>query len=211
MDQSLLIGGFGGIFWTLAYILIIRRGFIDKTYGIPIVVLCANISWEFIFAFIYPPSLAQQLVNITWFILDVLIVVTYLRFGHHDYTERLPRSSFYLTFVLLLLASFVVVLTSAQEFNDYRGMYSAFFIDMVMSVLFIVMMLQRGSIAGQSFYIAILKWLGSAAYTMVFYSYFPNSAFLVALFLLAFVFNLIYAVLLFQFIYEKGVNPLRRF
>ncbi len=211
MDHVLVVGGVGGIFWTLAYLLIIRRGFIDKTYGIPIVVLCANISWEFIFAFIYPPSLAQRLVNIVWFGLDVAIVYTYLRFGRQDYTDRLPRNSFYLTFGLLLLACFTLVLTSAQEFNDYQGMYSAFFIDMMMSVLFIVMMLQRGSIAGQSFYIAILKWLGSAAYTIVFYSYFPASAFLVVLFLLTFVFNLVYAVLLFQFIYEKGINPLRRF
>lgn len=211
MDQVLIVGGVGGIFWTIAYILIIRRAFIDKTYGVPIVVLCANVSWEFIFSFVYPPSLAQWLVNVVWFTLDVIIVFTYLRFGKKDFTHLLPQSMFYLTFGLLLLASFTLVLTSVPEFGDVRGMYSAFFIDLVMSVLFIVMMLQRGSIAGQSFYIGLFKWLGSAGYTIVFYSFFPNSAFLLTMFVLTFVFNLTYAIMLFLFIREKGVDPLRRF
>jgi hypothetical protein len=41
----------GGIFWSLTYILIIRRGFIDKTYSMPLATLSANISWEAIFSF----------------------------------------------------------------------------------------------------------------------------------------------------------------
>ena len=40
----------GGIFWSLAYFLIIRQGFKDRTYGMPLAALCANISWEAIFA-----------------------------------------------------------------------------------------------------------------------------------------------------------------
>jgi hypothetical protein len=51
-----------GIFWSLAYIFIIVRGFKDRTPGIPVLALCANISWEFIFSFIYPrqpPQLYQ--------------------------------------------------------------------------------------------------------------------------------------------------------
>lgn len=31
----------GGIFWSLTYILIIRQGYKDKTYSIPLVALCA--------------------------------------------------------------------------------------------------------------------------------------------------------------------------
>jgi hypothetical protein len=49
LSWSLEIGS--GIFWTLVYLLIIRLGFRDKTYGMPITALCANISWEFIFSF----------------------------------------------------------------------------------------------------------------------------------------------------------------
>jgi len=38
-----------GLFWTLTYLIIIRRGFIDKSYGMPLAALSANISWEAIF------------------------------------------------------------------------------------------------------------------------------------------------------------------
>ena len=31
----------------------IRRGFLDNTYAMPLVALC-NVSWEFIFSFLYP-------------------------------------------------------------------------------------------------------------------------------------------------------------
>ena len=37
--------------WTLAYIFIIRKAYKDKTYGIPIVDGCLNVSWEFVFSF----------------------------------------------------------------------------------------------------------------------------------------------------------------
>ncbi len=49
---SLQIGS--GFFWTVVYILIIKLGFQEKTYGIPKTALCANLSWEFIFSFIHP-------------------------------------------------------------------------------------------------------------------------------------------------------------
>jgi hypothetical protein len=60
----------GGIFWILTYVCIISKGFKDKTYGMPLIALCANISWEFIFSFILPPSLPQLFVNYLWFGLD---------------------------------------------------------------------------------------------------------------------------------------------
>ncbi len=61
MYMLLMLGS--GIFWTITYILIIQRGLRDHTYGMPLVALCANISWEFIFSFILPPYLVQHIVT----------------------------------------------------------------------------------------------------------------------------------------------------
>jgi len=41
----------------------IRRGFKDKTFGMPFAALCANISWEAIFAFVTPHSSPQIYIN----------------------------------------------------------------------------------------------------------------------------------------------------
>ena len=53
-----------GMLWTLAYLLIIRQGFLDRTYGMPLAALCVNLSWELVFAFVYPHDLPQRAVNI---------------------------------------------------------------------------------------------------------------------------------------------------
>ncbi len=37
------------VFWTVAYVAIVRRGFHDKTFGMPIVALSANLTWEILF------------------------------------------------------------------------------------------------------------------------------------------------------------------
>lgn len=50
MFDTLMLGS--GAFWTLTYVLMIRRGFVDRTYGMPLVALGANVSWEFIFSFL---------------------------------------------------------------------------------------------------------------------------------------------------------------
>ncbi|MHC5853839.1 transmembrane-type terpene cyclase [Nostoc sp.] len=46
MGTYLMLGS--GAFWILTYILLIQRGFKDQTYGMALVALCANLSWEFI-------------------------------------------------------------------------------------------------------------------------------------------------------------------
>ncbi len=42
LDWALKVGG-SGVFWTVAYILIIKRGSQDKTFGMPLTALYANI------------------------------------------------------------------------------------------------------------------------------------------------------------------------
>ena len=63
-----------GIFWALAYVLILRRGFLDRTYGVPLVALCGNLSWEFIFAVVYPSMGIHAVINGVWLLLDCVIV-----------------------------------------------------------------------------------------------------------------------------------------
>jgi hypothetical protein len=58
MFDILLVGT--GIFWTITYLLIIRRGFLDHTYGMPLIALCANLTWEFIFSFVFPQGPVQR-------------------------------------------------------------------------------------------------------------------------------------------------------
>src|SRR3972149_4496074 len=130
----------GGLFWSLTYILIIRRGFKDKTYGMPLVALCANISWEAIFSFIHPHSPPQLYINYIWFFLDVLIVLQFLKFGISEF-PKFSNKRFYTVFLLALVTAFLLVLFITYEFNDWQGAYSAFGQNLLMSILFISMLM----------------------------------------------------------------------
>jgi hypothetical protein len=210
-NEQLVAGGFGGVLWTIAYIMIIWRSYKDKTYGVPFVAICTNISWEFVFTFIFPPkSQAQWLFNLGWFVLDIFIVGSLLIYGKKEFKGRLPASLFYPTLIFILIISFFLVLTSVPEFKDYQGKYSAFFMDLVMSVLFIEMLIQRQDVRGQSFYIAIFKMTASMFYTMVFYLFDEGSMFLLTLYLLTFASNIIYSVLMYHACKRLNINPWQR-
>jgi len=155
-----------GIFWTLAYILVIRRSFQDKTYGIPLVAICANVSWEFIFSFIYPATgIVQRSVNVVWFIFDVIILYQLFKYGLREFRD-LSRNVFYAMLGLTLLTSFGLLLFTAKEFPELGSFYTAFGSNVLMSVLFIAMLYRRKSLRGQSIWIALCKMLGTATISL---------------------------------------------
>ena len=193
MFDALMLGC--GAFWTLTYLLIIRRGFIDETYGMPLVALCANISWELIFSFLYPHGPVQHPVDLVWFSLDLIILFQLLRYGPREFAD-LTKREFYAMFGLALATSFCAILSVTQEFDDWDGAYSAFGQNLLMSTLFVAMLRARGSLRGQSVAIAIFKMLGSGLASIAFYLYSPlseGSVLLPFLYIATWVFDLIYA------------------
>jgi hypothetical protein len=169
--DAIMVGS--GVLWTLTYLLIIRQGFLHRTYGMPLVALCANISWEFIFAFVYPHDLPQRAVNVVWLSFDVVILVQLLLYGPREFAT-LPRRLFYAAFALALATAFGAVLTVTLQFDDSDGAYSAFGQNLMMSILFVTMLYSRGSMRGQSVWIAVLKMVGTALASFSFYLFNPD-------------------------------------
>jgi hypothetical protein len=199
--DAIMVGS--GVLWTLAYLLMIRRGFLDRTYGMPLVALCANLSWEFIFTFVYPHDLPQRAVNVVWFSFDLVILLQLFLYGPREFAD-LPRRAFYAALALALATSFGAVLTVTLEFDDFDGVYSAFGQNLMMSILFIAMLRSRGSLRGQSVGIALLKMGGTALASFAFYFYNPDYDGSV---LLPFLYV---AILIFDGIYAGAVIVLRR-
>src|SRR5262245_28631807 len=196
-----------GIFWTAVYTLIIRLGFRERTYGMLITALCSNISCEFIFSFVYPHEPPQNYITIVWFVFDLVIVLQILRFGRVAFE---PRRLFYPAFILGLLVSFGAILAITVQFNDWDGKYAAFGQNLMMSVLFVAMLLRRQDIKGQSTYIALANMVGTLLPSILFFLRFPNAPLLNFLYVSIFIFDLIYAVLLYAKHKELGMNPWTR-
>ncbi|MBC8229898.1 hypothetical protein H8E77_10160 [bacterium] len=206
---SLQIGS--GLFWTLVYILIIKLGFKEKTFGMPKTALCANLSWEFIFSFIHPHGVPQIYINIIWFAFDVVILFQVIRFGKLYFNRNLPVKLFYPALLLTLILSFGVVLFITSEFKDLDGKYAAFGQNFMMSVLFVSMLLKRNNVSGQSMYIALFKMFGTLLPSILFFMLFPSSSLLTFLYLAIFTFDLIYVVMLYAKHKELGLNPWKGF
>lgn len=200
-----------GISWTLVYLVIIYRGFRDKTYGMPFFALALNLAWEFLYSFVLGGSLSLQLViNILWFIFDLIILYTYFRYGRKEFPESVDQKWFVPWSLLAIVVGMVTQYAAALEFPGLPGsMYSAFTINLVMSILFIGMLVRREGAEGQSMAVAVFKWLGTAAPTILFYLT-TGSVLVLALGVLTFVFDLIYIGMLYQKLRSLGLNPVTR-
>ena len=195
-----------GICWTIVYIDGIRLGFKDRSYAIPFYALALNFAWELlhtIFGFRSGVSL-QTVINSVWLTFDIGILYTYFKFGRKYFPRNLPASWFSGWTILGLLTAIAVEYAFIKEFGVYRGAgYSAFLQNLVMSVLFITMLIRRGSTEGQSLNIAVNKWIGTLAPTILFGIVgdggFPNGSFLILVVgIFCSVFDLIYIGMLFR-------------
>jgi hypothetical protein len=184
-----------GLLWSLAYVLIIWRGFRDRTYGMPVAALCANLSWEFIFSFLYPHALPQSYVNRAWFVLDLIILAQICRYAPDEFKHMIPRRLFFPALALGIVLAFLLILFITHEFHDADGRYSAFGQNLMMSILFVAMLLRRQSLRGQSIYIAVSKLLGTLLPSVLVFLTYPESPLLNTLHVGILVFDVTYVVL----------------
>lgn len=188
----------GGICWTIVYIELIRVAFRDKTYGMPFVALALNLAWEAIYAFISlrdNPSDIQSWIILLWFLLDLVILYTYLRYGIKEFPKYINKIYFIPWTIIVLIMAFAVQLSFIIEFGNLSGQYSAFIQNLIMSLLFTNMLAIRMSTRGQNLIIAIFKWIGTLAPTILFGIIYGNQLVLV-LGIFCFLFDIIYIYLL---------------
>ncbi|AUB35390.1 hypothetical protein COO91_01268 [Nostoc flagelliforme CCNUN1] len=224
------------ISWLVAYIGIIWRGFKDKSFGVPVTAISANISWEFIYAFVYEPfGDYLHVLTIPWLILDIPIAVQCFLYGPKDFDSPFIKKYFRILFPLAIAIAFPLVLMGFYEFHDPAGEYTGFGLNFMMSLLFIAMLLRRDSIYGQSIYIAISKWIATLfAYLatavealtnfehpfpnfqtfipdVISHQTYPLTPMINFMYLVTFFADILYIVLLYQKIKGMNINPWTRF
>ena len=225
------------IFWVIAYFGIIWRGFKDRAFGMPVAALAANLSWEAMYSFaIDPLGDYLHILSIPCFFIDLVIAWQCLTWGDKDFTEPFIKRNFKFIVFGAIAIAYPVLYYSFYEFHDPLGEYTGFGINLMMSILFVAMLLRRGSATGQSMYIAVSKWLGTllaylatavqatttiehpwpdslalfAARTVQHDAY-PLTPLINVMYLVIFVVDLLYIYLLYQKMRESKINPWRRF
>lgn len=167
-----------GIGWIIVYEECIRLGFKQKTYAMPFFALGLNFAWELIYTVadifleahgpLVGMTLVQSIANAAWVCLDALILCTYFRYGKKEWPNIISSKLFIPWSILGLICCFALQLVFIQEFGFVMAaQYSAFLQNLLMSVLFISLYVKRGSMEGQSVLLAVAKWVGTLAPTIL--------------------------------------------
>jgi hypothetical protein len=180
-------------FWSITYLLIIWRSFRDRTCGMPFAALCANITWEFAYLFVFTHGFPRNAATAVWLALDCVILIQFVKYYRGiGSTAKLK----YAVLAFSLLIAFLVQVGVTVDFNDPEGKYTGFGINLMMSILFIGMLLSRGN-AGQSVSIGYAKMLGTFCASLEFYTRYPESVLLTLLYVLILLLDVIYIYLLY--------------
>ncbi len=171
MDNSLFLAGISGICWTIVYIESVRLGFKHKTYAMPFWALALNIAWETvhsIWGYKIEGITIQVVFNAVWCLFDVGILYTYFKYGRKYFPDFLSKKIFILWSIVVIFVSYLLQYFFVAEFGLVKGgSYSAFLQNLIMSIMFIAMYIQRRGNQGQSLTIAISKFIGTVTPTIL--------------------------------------------
>ncbi len=218
----ILLGLIGGGAWIFAYVLIVYKGLKDKTYGMPLIPLVLNFSYEFIYSFCHPVNI---LFNIPWFLLDLGIVYTYFKYGYPYFNKFyfIKKRQWYLISIFTFIAGFLITFFTHQFFSQNLTTIPNEQISVILGfiwVLFIptcmtIMFFQRKNIEGQSFLISFLILIGTFSYIIQILSdpLFINcvSPLLILLNVLSIIIAIYHNRLLYRQLVKKGLNPWKTF
>ena len=221
--------------WMVTYSAIIWRGIADRSYGMPIVALALNLTWEFTFFAVLTPygsldsnlvpngAEKAQLVFGICLLLDIGILYTYFRYGfrHFEGKYELTKELWVFYSVGLLLFSFLIIHSAALFFMQFDVYFHrdqieaakliAFIQNAVMSICFIAMFHMRNSIEGQSFTIAWTKFLGSSLTVgPIYLMQHPDNYFAWVVIGTMFLADFWYMILIWRALRKAGINPLTR-
>lgn len=202
------------VFWLAAYVLIIRRGLKDRTFGMPITALCGNIAWEVLFSHVFKPD--YRLVeygNTAWVLLDLGILYTAWKYAPADFKNPLAARWVRPMIPLGIGLAMLVWVPFVNTYKDTQGYFLGWADAFAMSLLFIALLLRRDSVQGQSVWIALAMFLGnvSAFFWVKFYPTPVLDPWVNLCFMLGTgFFNVIYICLVWAKCREQGINPWTR-
>lgn len=199
-----------GICWSIVYVDSIRTGFKQKTYCMSLFALGLNIAWEGIYAFtdlfIRKEIGAQALANTAWFLLDIFIVVSFLKFGREEMEGDLGKKFFIPWTVLVLICCFVLQILFIYQFGSVEGeKYSAYLQNIAMSVAYLYMLNRRKSSKGQTMLIAVCKCIGTLTPTI--FGSIEGNMFILVTGIICFIFDIIYICCLSHVIQKEKASP----
>ena len=206
LDQILSIACFA--LWTVSYVLILRQARADGRVGMPLIPLCMNVCYEFIFGFVYPDVPPVNYSNQLWFFVDLLLFAQFLKYGRREFTDLVSPRLFVPTVLATLVLCGGGILAVTAEFNDYHGgNYTGWGDQILICVSFVALITRRRSSKGQSMYIGLARMIGTLCLVPVQYHLMPHSKLLAFIYVVFPMIDALYLTLLYRQCRREGRDP----
>jgi len=181
-----LLFAIGAFLWVVAYIKLIFRFNKIQFIEIPLIAICANFSWEFLWGFVFETNMGEfyQWGYRIWFFLDIFIVYALFKYGKNQFTlPQLKNKT--IPFILFGMATWMAFLYFfIKEFDlemTHMGAFSGYILNTMMSALYPILILKLGKANLFSPLVAWSKGIGTFLISIFCFLKFPEYGWLLVM------------------------------
>lgn len=139
---ELIIFGAGCFLWIVVYYFTIRNIIKKQFIEIPLVTVCGNIAWEFLWSWVFVTNMGSLFMwgYRVWFLMDCFIVYSLFRYGYKQITVSSLQKRSRMIIAVCILAWFFMLYFYIKNY-DYpiskMGAYSGYILNLLISGLYI--------------------------------------------------------------------------
>lgn len=169
----------GCLLWVVVYVFTIRtirtRQFVD----IPLISVCANIGWEFLWSWVFVTDMGALYVwgYRIWFFLDCYIVYGLFRFGYKQITIPLLARHARLATLCGIIGWGVMLYFYIKNYDaplSHMGAYSGYILSILMGMLYLTLFLSMNNLSLFSYASVWCAALGNLGVTLFCFSHFTD-------------------------------------
>jgi hypothetical protein len=190
----------GCLLWVFTYVIVIRNIVKKQFVEIPLIAICGNFAWEFLWSFVFRTDMGELYVwgYRIWFLLDCYIVYGLLRYGVKQVDRPLFIKHYHLIVTLCLAAWFAILYFYIDKWDapiTRMGANSGYILNVMMSGLFITFYLRFQQPSSFSYLSAWCKGVGTILITVFCFLHF-NDGFLLSMCIVTGILDVVYIYLL---------------
>ncbi len=169
----------GCLLWVFTYVIVIRNIIKKQFVEIPVIAICANFGWEFLWSFVFRTDMGELYVwgYRIWFFLDCYIVYGLFRYGVKQVS--IPVIEKYFSIITTFcIVSWTVILYYYIKLYDipftHMGANSGYVLNVMMSALYITSFLRVSQPGSFSYVSAWFKGIGTLLITIFCFLHFSD-------------------------------------
>jgi hypothetical protein len=193
--SQLILYGVGCFGWVVFYAVVVREIIRKKFVEIPAPSVVTNISWEFVWSFLFSPDMGVVFVwgYRVWFVLDIFITYSLFRYGdkqvNNPILKRYFRPAVAVGIAVWMLGIYFFV---AQGYDTPTGLISGYILNVIIAALYILLILRHPNLSDFSYIVAWSKMLGTAIASVFCFIALPHERLLLVMCVVCFVLDSTY-------------------